>query len=168
MVPDVPPNNFARHLIPYRPDKVSILPWAPLRTSPASPPETPQICVSPKPLFASPQPPISTAEAEKKQTGVRDQRRSPSCRTQCHAPPRYPEIALRPAREYRHGEPTSGTWVPTPVILGVVDRMAGSSRWHTRSLTTNLFFFSRKKPSRLLPTGEYLPAFPGGASIALS
>ena len=38
--------------------------------------------------------------------------------------------------------------------------MAGSSRWHTRSLTTNLFFFSRKKPSRLLPTGEYLPALP--------
>jgi hypothetical protein len=57
---------------------------------------------------------------------------------------------------------------PHQMILGVVDRMAGSSRWHTSSLTTNLLFFSRKEPSRLLPTGEYLPALPGGASIAFS
>ncbi len=36
------------------------------------------------------------------------------------------------------------------------------------SQATNLLFFSREEPSRLLPTGEYLPALPGGASIAPS
>jgi hypothetical protein len=54
------------------------------------------------------------------------------------------------------------------MVLGVINRMAGPSCWHTGSLTTNRFFFSRKRPSRPLPTGEYLPALPGGASIAFS
>jgi len=37
--------------------------------------------------------------------------------------------------------------------------MAGSSRRHTNSRTTNLLFFSRKQPSRLLPIGEVSNTF---------
>ena len=138
-----------------------------LRASLDSLPETPQTQPSPSLLSAFRPPPISIAEAETTQAdehslppllspATSDVSISMSCRSPISRNSSSIRSRISPRRTHFLYFGAHTRWYSARV-----NRMAGPSRIHMDCLTTNPLFFSRKRPSRPLPTGEYLPALQG-------